>query len=108
MRTAGYAAYTDQLRLLANDAARGSWGRIHQDVEQALNGQAAQRLRSLVPLQVRRDEGAFFTGGGSISVLGPPEPRQRSRGSTVLGPNVWSWRPIARSDRVLADGRQSG
>lgn len=63
MRTAGYAAYTDQLRLLASDVVKGSWRRVHQDVEHALNGQAAQRLRSLVPLQVRRDEGAFFTGG---------------------------------------------
>lgn len=55
--------FTDQLRLLASDVARGAWGRVEQDVHAALNGQAAERLRALVPLQVRREEGAFFSGG---------------------------------------------
>lgn len=77
VRTAEYGVYTDRLRLLAADVARGSWGRVEQDVHHALNGQAAQQLRSLVPLQVRRDEGAFFTGGPVrakfASLLGGPE-----------------------------------
>lgn len=63
MGTTGYATFTHHLRLLAADVSRGAWRRIEQDVQLALNGQAAQQLRALVPLQVRREEGAFFTGG---------------------------------------------
>ncbi|MFH9353519.1 hypothetical protein [Kitasatospora sp. NPDC017646] len=63
MRTVGYTTFTDQLRVLATDVTRGAWGRVEQDVHAALNGQAAEQLRALVPLQVRREEGAFFSGG---------------------------------------------
>ncbi len=63
MRTAGYSAFTSQLQVLAADVGRGAWNRVEQDVHLALNGQAADRLRTLVPLTVRREEGAFFTGG---------------------------------------------
>lgn len=50
--------------MLASDLARGSWERIEQDVHAALNGQAAERLRALVPRETRREEGAYFTSGG--------------------------------------------
>lgn len=58
-----YDTYVRQLRLLATEASRGRWERIADDVHAALNGQAASMLRTLVPRQVRRDTGAFFTTG---------------------------------------------
>lgn len=61
--TDSYSAYVDELTLLARDVARGSWHRIEQDVSLALNGQASERLRQLVPLAARRAHGAFFTTG---------------------------------------------
>lgn len=64
MQTAGYMGYADQLRHLAARAVDAQWSAVQSEVHSALNGQAAQRLRSLVPLTVRREEGAFFTGGG--------------------------------------------
>ncbi|WP_449060834.1 hypothetical protein [Planomonospora algeriensis] len=36
---------------------------IAQDVHAALNGQASSMLRNLVPLEFRRQAGAYFTGG---------------------------------------------
>jgi hypothetical protein len=63
VRTAGYMSYADQLRKLAARALEDRWSAVQGEVHSALNGQAAQRLRTLVPLTVRREEGAFFTGG---------------------------------------------
>lgn len=61
--TSPYSAYVDELALLAQDVASGSWRRIEEDVSLALNGQASERLRQLVPLTTRRTHGAFFTTG---------------------------------------------
>lgn len=58
-----YDTYARQLGLLAAEASRGRWERIADDVHAALNGQAASMLRTLVPRQVRRDTGSFFTTG---------------------------------------------
>ncbi len=58
-----YKRYAAQLQLLAADVARGAWRPIQQDVHAALNGQAAEQVRALVPLLARRQDGAFFTSG---------------------------------------------
>ncbi|MFD4787477.1 hypothetical protein ACFWN1_10540 [Streptomyces sp. NPDC058459] len=58
-----YDTYARQLGLLAAEASRGRWERIADDVHAALNGQAASMLRTLVPRQVRRETGSFFTTG---------------------------------------------
>jgi len=65
LATAAYADYTRQLGLLVGDVSRGVWAPVEQDVVHALNGQAAERLRALVPRQVRRDDGVFFTSGSA-------------------------------------------
>ncbi len=69
MSTARYAEYARQLSLLAADVRRGAWAPLTDDVHQALNGQAATKLRALVPRQVRREHGAFFTAGGARSAF---------------------------------------
>lgn len=61
--TSPYSAYVGELALLAQDVASGSWRRIEGDVSLALNGQASERLRQLIPLTTRRTHGAFFTTG---------------------------------------------
>ncbi|MEU4297458.1 hypothetical protein [Kitasatospora aureofaciens] len=81
MRTASYDRYVRELALLAGDVASGRWAPVADDVHHALNGQAAGQLRELVPRPVRREIGAFFTGGelrasfaglvGSRSRMGP-------------------------------------
>ncbi len=58
-----YSAYVGELGLLVSDINRGAWRRVEGDVQHALNGQAAERLRKLVPLDSRRSLGAFFTTG---------------------------------------------
>ncbi|MFD0257655.1 N-6 DNA methylase [Kitasatospora indigofera] len=63
VQTEGYTAYTTDLRKLGDAATRAPWPSVRGDVHKALNGQAAEQLRRLVPRQVRRDKGAFFTGG---------------------------------------------
>ncbi|MEU6685862.1 N-6 DNA methylase [Streptomyces sp. NPDC046832] len=50
--------------MLVQDVSRGSWNRVTEDVHHALNGEAAAKLRTLVPRQVRREAGSFFTSGG--------------------------------------------
>jgi len=63
VRVAEYGRYCRELALLASSVGRGSWPQLQQDVHAALNGQASQMLRTLVPRDVRRQEGAFFTSG---------------------------------------------
>ena len=56
-----YQEYTDRLRELLVSVADD--GLLHHQtaVASALDGQAAAELRNLVPLNVRRERGAFFT-----------------------------------------------
>lgn len=54
--------YSDRLLRLADTLNTGPWHENRGDVQSALNGQAAEQLRALVPRGVRRAEGAFFTG----------------------------------------------
>lgn len=63
MSTAAYAVYTEHLAMLVKDVSRGAWAPVTQDVDNALNGQAAERLRTLVPRQIRREYGVFFSTG---------------------------------------------
>ena len=80
--TGSYSAYVDELALLAQDVAHGSWRRIEKDVSLALNGQASERLRQLVPLATRRTHGAFFTTGAvreSFSKVLHDQPQSTSR-----------------------------
>jgi hypothetical protein len=63
MRTASYDRYVRELAVLAGDVASGRWAPVADDVHHALNGQAAGQLRELVSRPVRREIGAFFTGG---------------------------------------------
>jgi hypothetical protein len=63
VESAGYGRYGSELALLASSIGRGAWPEVQQDVHAALNGQASQMLRTLVPRDVRRREGAFFTSG---------------------------------------------
>ncbi|MEZ0064317.1 hypothetical protein ABIA32_000295 [Streptacidiphilus sp. MAP12-20] len=74
-----YDTYARQLGQLVTEASSGRWERLADDVHAALNGQAASQLRSLVPRQVRRETGSFFTTGpvrNSFEHLLPPVPAQ--------------------------------
>ncbi|CAL9510378.1 hypothetical protein SUDANB32_03612 [Streptomyces sp. enrichment culture] len=85
MGVARYESYKRDLELLVKDVGRGAYGRVEADVRAALNGQAASQLRRLVPRQVRRDDGAFFTSG---SVL--------ARVHDLLGRQIRDYGPQAR------------
>lgn len=63
VRSAEYGRYGRELALLASNVGRGPWPQVQQDIHAALNGQASQMLRTLVPRDVRRQQGAFFTSG---------------------------------------------
>lgn len=63
MKISAYETYVHQLELLVTDAAAGRWGRVSGDIRAALGDQPASQLRSLVPRQVRREIGSFFTTG---------------------------------------------
>jgi hypothetical protein len=60
--TESYTGYSDRLLRLADALNTSPWHENRGDVQSALNGQAAEQLRVLVPRTVRRAEGAFFTG----------------------------------------------
>lgn len=62
MTTDSYMGYSDHLLRLAHDLDTSPWVETRSGVQSALNGQAAEQLRVLVPRAVRRTEGAFFTG----------------------------------------------
>lgn len=62
MTTESYMGYSDRLLRLADALNTGPWHENQGAVQSALNGQAAEQLRALVPRPVRRAEGAFFTG----------------------------------------------
>ncbi|MFD8648292.1 DNA methyltransferase family protein [Streptomyces mirabilis] len=62
MTTDSYLGYSDRLLRLAGDLNTKPWHASRGAVESALNGQAAEQLRALVPRTVRRAQGAFFTG----------------------------------------------
>ncbi|MEU5166222.1 hypothetical protein [Streptomyces mutomycini] len=62
MTTDSYLGYSDRLHRLASDLSAKPWPVSRGEVQSALNGQAAEQLRVLVPRTVRRAEGAFFTG----------------------------------------------
>ncbi|MCO5968249.1 DNA methyltransferase family protein [Actinoallomurus soli] len=63
MGSTAYEQYARDLSLLAASIRRDPWDRVEQDVHAALNGHAARMLRTLVPLEFRRQTGAFFTSG---------------------------------------------
>lgn len=65
METAAYEGYARELDVLVRGVCKEPWGRTAGAVTAALDGQASIRLRELVPRQVRRDYGAFFTSGAA-------------------------------------------
>lgn len=59
----GYQSYVEELRTLVAKAARGeSSPDLDTSILAALDGQAAESLRSLVPLETLRHDGIFLTG----------------------------------------------
>lgn len=58
-----YSEYIDRLRLLVRNAHAGPHTEdLASRINAALDGQASQELRRLIPLVRRREAGAFFTG----------------------------------------------
>jgi hypothetical protein len=57
-----YAGYVDELHDLIGRVERGVEADLEPRCSAALNGQAGEALRRLVPLSRRRRAGAFFTG----------------------------------------------
>lgn len=102
MGTARYAEYTRQLHLLVQDASADRWSRIGEDVTHALNGQAAAELRQLVPLQVRREAGSFFTTGPVRHTF---ESLLGSQPSPVRSPLLWD--PACGAGDLLLAAAQS-
>lgn len=67
-----YRAFVHQLEELVGVACAGGLHRIRGQVDQALDGWAAVELRRLLPLNVRRQIGAFFTSSDlSRTALAP-------------------------------------
>jgi len=59
----GYQSYVEELRALVAKTARGeSSPDLEASILAALDGQAAESLRSLVPLETLRHDGIFLTG----------------------------------------------
>lgn len=63
MRQPNYAVYTRELYRLATAMTAQGRAPVRLEAQAALNGQASEQLRSLVPLERRRGMGAFFTTG---------------------------------------------
>jgi hypothetical protein len=63
MSSSDYGQYGHDLALLVLGVAHGSWSQVQDDVSAALDGQASDMLRTLVPREIRRRQGAFFTSG---------------------------------------------
>ncbi|MFG2019251.1 hypothetical protein [Actinomadura geliboluensis] len=63
MSSAGYESYVNELSDLASQIGTQPWQASEPDVYAVLNGQAAGRVRKLVPAQFRRETGAYFTSG---------------------------------------------
>ncbi|MFG1618805.1 hypothetical protein ACGFI3_39150 [Nonomuraea wenchangensis] len=63
MDSAGYGRYVSELSHLASRISVTPWQTSEAAVHAALNGQAAGKLRELVPAQFRRAQGAYFTNG---------------------------------------------
>lgn len=97
MGVARYESYRRDLELLVEDVGRGAYGRVEADVRAALNGQAASQLRRLVPRQVRREDGAFFTSGSVLAQVHDLLGRQ----IRDYGPQARYWDPTCGAGDLL-------
>ncbi|WP_367043912.1 hypothetical protein [Streptomyces sp. Je 1-332] len=97
MTTDSYLGYSDRLFRLAGDLSTKPWHASCGEVQSALNGQAAEQLRALVPRTVRRAEGAFFTGS-----------HVRARFENLLEDSTAFWDPTCGAGDLLlaAAGKQ--
>ena len=87
MSTAPFRAYVSSVEALAIAALRGvKQTGLMFPLSDLLNGQAGDKLRETIPLQVRRELGAFFSGSklrSAALVRGPSSPRV---GQHILDP----------------------
>lgn len=57
-----FAEYVSRLRDLVDASARAALDATSEEIMSALDGQPSRELRRLVPIELRRADGAFFTG----------------------------------------------
>jgi hypothetical protein len=81
-----FSKYAQGLRQLAAAGGGGDAPRWSSRCEAALNGQPSQELRSVVPLNIRRTHGTFFTGSTLANRLVRHVDLDDSRDLTILDP----------------------